>query len=76
MIYVSSTDNSVISAGVSPTSGGHAITLCVGTELTDNLKWIREFRQRLDIEQRLRAENPMLQELYDSYQTAMALSQP
>lgn len=58
---------------VSDMYGGKKISLHIHGEVLDSLKWIQEYRARLDQEQQMRAENPALQELYDQYQTMMGL---
>lgn len=59
----------MIHATVSDIHGGKQITIELSESTVDNLKWIREYRAKLEKEQQLRDENKDLQELYDQYIT-------
>ena len=76
MINVNAQPYGLIQATVTDTYGGKAINIMLTNEAADAINWVNQYRTQLEQERLMRQNNPVLQELYDSYQTALNLSQP
>ena len=76
MINIHAHPHALIQAAVSDIYGGKAINIMLTPEAVDAINWISQYRAQLERERLARQNNPVLQELYDSYQTALNLSQP
>ena len=55
--------------------GGKTIQLSLSPTVTDAINWINSYRLQIAEEERARKDNPVLQELNDSYKTALQLMQ-
>ena len=53
--------------------GGQSINLYINPDVIEDLKWLRTFRARTELEEKLRQENPALKSTWDSYQTMLAI---
>lgn len=62
---------SVITDGM----GTKTITICLSQTVIDTVNWVAQQKIKSDIEEEVRRNNPVLQELYESYTTALKLLQ-
>ena len=61
------------SVGSQDIYGGQSINLYINPDVIEDLKWLRTFRAKTEIEEKLRQENPALKSTWDSYQTMLAI---
>ncbi len=72
-LQIETSDPYILSGHIQDTHGGKKILLHMSTDLIDTVKWVRQHKAQLEHEQQMRMNNPDLQELYLSYQTALNL---
>lgn len=72
-LQIETSDPYILSATVHDVYGGKKIYLHMNAELIDTIQWVRQHKAQLAHEQQMRMNNPDLQELYLSYQTALNL---
>jgi hypothetical protein len=53
--------------------GGQQLNITVDSNLENDMNWLRSFREKLLTEERLRANNPFVKDLYEQYLTAVKL---
>jgi hypothetical protein len=53
--------------------GGQSVNMYVNPDVIEDLKWLKAFRARTELEEKLRQENPALKSTWDSYQTMLAI---
>lgn len=53
--------------------GGQNIHLHVNQDVMEDIRWLRTFRAKTELEEKLRQENPALKSTWDSYQTMLAI---
>lgn len=58
---------------VSDTFGGQRHVFNVAQPIVEDLQWLREYRQKLEQEEKLRESNPALRNAWDSYQTMLRI---
>lgn len=73
MIKVFCSHPNIVSVTVSDTMGGQQLNVDVMPDILDTIQWVQQHKAQLAHEQQMRQNNPDLQELYLSYQTALNL---
>ncbi len=53
--------------------GGTQLQVTLNGKLESDLRWLSSHRDKLEKEEKLRAENPALRESYEQYQTMLRL---
>jgi hypothetical protein len=53
--------------------GGQQWAIGLTDEGNDLLSWVKDYKRQLDLEQSLRLRHPLVKDLYDQYQMALAL---
>lgn len=73
MIYVRTENPDMIHIKNADIHGGREILISLSDEMIDNMKWITEYRNKLDQEIELRSKNPALANAWDQYQTMLRI---
>ena len=60
-------------ANIAETYGGQQVTVNLDPQLVQDLKWLREYRQRMELEAKAREENESVRSAYEQYQTVLNL---
>lgn len=53
--------------------GGKQLNINLNPSLTSDLLWLNSYRKKVELEEKLRQENPALNSAYEQYQTILNL---
>ena len=64
----------MISISMSDRQSNKIVGLHLDAQMVDTIRWMQQYRQQLEREQQIRAQDPAAQDLFNQYQTYINLT--
>jgi hypothetical protein len=74
MIRVACSHPNIIYVTVSDMMGGQQLYVGVMPDILDTINWVHQYKQQLEREQQIRANDPVAQELFTQYETYLNIA--